>query len=312
MMMGSFLFKQKAREALKGNWQNALLITFFCGVFATIAQVLQTISLKDVQSAVDSLTYFMGTIGAQLTTEQSMQLLDLYNRVFAEIEKIPQSTWSLLLGVNLAALVLTPALTIGCNRYFIGLVTGKDIGLREGITGRLNILLKAMWLYVRMFVQIFLWSLLFFIPGVIAALRYSMAAYFMAEDPSISAGEALRRSNQAMKGHKASYFMLLISFIGWNLLITMAQLLISGMLGAVITMVAAQFMSLALNVYINASSAAFYRAISAADGLNDLFATMRRRMHEAGISEEDISAAGFGETEEIPEEDKNADGGEEE
>ena len=109
MMMGSFLFKQKARVALKDNWQNALVITFFCGVFATIAQVLQTISLKDVQGAMDSLTYFMGTIGAQLTTEQSMQLLDLYNRVFAEIENISQATWTMLLCINLAALVLTPA-----------------------------------------------------------------------------------------------------------------------------------------------------------------------------------------------------------
>jgi len=313
MMMGSFLFKQKAREALKGNWQNALLVTFFSGVFVTIAQVLQTTVLQGVQSAMDSLTYLMGTVGAQLTTEQSMQVLELYNKVFLEIEKIPQGTWTMLLCINLAALIITPALTVGCNRYFISLVTGGDIGVREGLTGRLNILLKALWLYVRMFVQIFLWSLLFFVPGIIAALRYSMAAYFLAEDPSLSAGEALRKSKQVMKGRKGSYFMLLISFIGWNLLITMAQLLLGGMLGTVLTLVAAQFMSLALNVYINASSAAFYRAISTEDGMNDLVDTMRRRMRQAGISDDDISAAGFGETDVTIEEDAdNADGGEEE
>ena len=52
MMMGSFLFKQKAREALKGHWQNALVVSFFAGVFLTIAQVAQTVALQDVQAVI--------------------------------------------------------------------------------------------------------------------------------------------------------------------------------------------------------------------------------------------------------------------
>jgi len=315
MMMGSFLFKQKAREALKGFWQNALLVTFFSGVFLTVAQVAQSVALKDVQSALSSLQALMGTLGSELTNAQSQQVLELYNKLFAAIGSIPDSTYALLLAMNGVALLVTPMLTIGCNHYFISLVKGSEIGVTAGLIGRASTWLKAIWLHVRMFVQIFLWSLLFFVPGVIAALRYSMATYFLAEDPAISAGEALRRSKEAMKakGRKPSYFMLLISFVGWNLLISIVQIMLLGMVGTVVTLVAAQFMSLMLNTYVNASCAAFYYSLSSADGLDNLFATMRRRMKQAGINDSDIRAAGFGSAdEEELIDDEDADGGDDE
>jgi len=314
MMMGSFLFKQKAREMLKGNWQNALVISFFSGVLLTISQVLQSVTLKDVQSVMDSLTVLMGSLGAELTNAQSQQVLELYSKLFAAIGSIPDSAWTLMIGVNLLALVVTPALTLGCNYYFIRLTKREDIGIKDGLLCRMRILPKALWLHIRMFVQIFLWSLLLFIPGLIAALRYSMATYFMAEDPTISAGEALKRSKETMKvkGRKPSYFMLLISFVGWNLLISMAQLVLLGMLGTVVTLVAAQFMSLMLNTYVNASCAAFYFAISRTEGLDDLVATMRRRMKQAGISDSDINAAGFGQSDDVMIDEEDADGGDDE
>ena len=317
MMMGSFLFKQKARAMLKGRWQNALVISFFCGVFLTIAQVLQSVTLKDVQSVMDSLTMLMGSIGAEVTNAQTQQVAELYSKLFSELGSIPQNSWNLLIGLNLLALVVTPALTLSCQFYFIRLTHGEDIGIQSGLLSRIRILPKALWLNLRIFAQVFLWSLLLFIPGVIAALRYSMATYFMAEDPSISAGEAIRRSKEAMKvkGRKMSYLMLLISFVGWNLLISFAQILLSGMFGTVITLVAAQFMTLALNTYINASCAAYYFSISDENGMGDLFENMRRRMKQAGISDSDIRAAGFGGKDDVMiEEDdqKNADGGDQE
>jgi len=311
MVMGSFLFKQKAREALKGKWQNALVVSFFSGLFLTIAQLLQTTALQGVQNAQSSLMTMMSTVGSQMTNEQAVQWIELYNRYLAEINSVPSSTWITLLAVNLLALVVTPALTVSCNRYFVSLIRGSELGVREGLTGRLNIWFKALWLHVRMFVQIFLWSLLFFIPGIIAAIRYSMAPYYMADDPTLSAGDALRKSKEVMKGRKGTYFMLLISFVGWNLLISIVQMMLGGMLGTVLMLVAAQFMTLALNTYINAATAAFYNAFATEYGVRDLYDTMRRRMRQAGISDNEISAAGFGDGEDVTIE-EDADGGEDE
>jgi uncharacterized membrane protein len=77
---------------------------------------------------------------------------------------------------------------------------------------------KAFWLSLMVTVYIILWSILLVIPGIIAALSYSMAFYIMADEPDVTASEAIRRSKMMMRGHKTELFMLLISFIGWIIL----------------------------------------------------------------------------------------------
>jgi uncharacterized membrane protein len=65
---------------------------------------------------------------------------------------------------------------------------------------------------------IFLWSLLFIIPGLIKHYSYRMVPYILAEDPSIGAKDAITLSRQMMDGHKWNTFVLDLSFIGWDLL----------------------------------------------------------------------------------------------
>ena len=43
------------------------------------------------------------------------------------------------------------------------------------------------------------WSLLFVIPGIVAAYRYSMATYIMAENPNMQATEAIERSKALLR-----------------------------------------------------------------------------------------------------------------
>ena len=65
---------------------------------------------------------------------------------------------------------------------------------------------------------IFLWSLLFVIPGIVAGYRYAMAPFIMAENPNIGAFEAIAMSKEMMRGHKGELFYLHLTFIGWKLL----------------------------------------------------------------------------------------------
>ena len=73
---------------------------------------------------------------------------------------------------------------------------------------------------------IFLWSLLFVIPGIIAAYRYSFALYNLYEDPGIGVMEALEMSKRQTLGYKAQLFTLDLSYIGWSLLATLPTLLL--------------------------------------------------------------------------------------
>ena len=64
----------------------------------------------------------------------------------------------------------------------------------------------------------FLWSLLLFIPGIIKRYAYSQAMYIIAENPNLGGREALKLSEEMMKGHKMELFVLELSFLGWHLL----------------------------------------------------------------------------------------------
>ena len=66
--------------------------------------------------------------------------------------------------------------------------------------------------------KIFLWSLLFIIPGIIKAYEYRMVPYILAEHPEMSYSEVLEASSRMMDGQKMNAFILDLSFIGWEIL----------------------------------------------------------------------------------------------
>ena len=70
---------------------------------------------------------------------------------------------------------------------------------------------------------IFLWSLLFFVPGIVKTYSYALTPYLLAEHKELEAKQALRKSMQLMEGKKGKLFCLHLSFIGcvlgWGLLI---------------------------------------------------------------------------------------------
>ena len=77
---------------------------------------------------------------------------------------------------------------------------------------------KVIGLTILRALLIFLWSLLLFVPGVIAHYRYSQAMYLLADDPTKSPVQCLRESRLLMDGHKGELFELDLSFLGWYLL----------------------------------------------------------------------------------------------
>ena len=65
---------------------------------------------------------------------------------------------------------------------------------------------------------IWLWSMLFIIPGIIAAYRYRFALYNLYENPGIGIMEALDMSRRQTTGYKGQLFALDLSYLGWTLL----------------------------------------------------------------------------------------------
>ncbi len=58
----------------------------------------------------------------------------------------------------------------------------------------------------------------FIIPGFILSICYSQAKYIMLEHPEFSFIKCMTESRKLMKGRLMEYFVLALSFIGWNFL----------------------------------------------------------------------------------------------
>ena len=63
-----------------------------------------------------------------------------------------------------------------------------------------------------------LWSLLFFIPGVVKHYSYAMSFYIAKDNQDLTAEQSIQASMKIMDGHKMDLFLLDLSFIGWILL----------------------------------------------------------------------------------------------
>ncbi|MFZ7133310.1 MAG: DUF975 family protein [Eubacteriales bacterium] len=64
----------------------------------------------------------------------------------------------------------------------------------------------------------FLWTLLFIIPGIIAAYSYYMVPYLLTDNPGMGSKRVIQLSKELTQGHKLDIFVLELSFIGWYIL----------------------------------------------------------------------------------------------
>jgi uncharacterized membrane protein len=118
---------------------------------------------------------------------------------------------------SIYTIAVTGAFMFGMVHFMITFFrTGKT--RIEGLFSGFEYFPKAFGLYFMMGLFIFLWSLLLIVPGIIAAYRYSMAFYILADDPTKGIMQCLNESRERMTGNKSKLFFLQLSFIGYALL----------------------------------------------------------------------------------------------
>ena len=182
--------KLDAKASLKGNWGRAIGI---------------------------SLTYIV--ISLILSGVVSIATPTKYNQSL--------STTLLLILINILITALLAPLDIGIISFFLKLSNNQSVKVSE-LFSKFNIFLKTVGLIFLTSIKIFLWSLLFIVPGIIASLNYSQAYFIMAQNSDVGIVEAIELSKQMMKGEKGKLFVLGLSFIGWIILaaLTLGILLI--------------------------------------------------------------------------------------
>ena len=121
---------------------------------------------------------------------------------------------------GLLALLLGGPIAVGLNYFFVKNVRGEreELSVTTPFTEAFRNYPRKLGGSLWMGLFVFLWSLLFIIPGIIKGISYSMTQYLLADCPNVKATDALKLSMRMMNGHKWEYFVMGLSFLGWNLL----------------------------------------------------------------------------------------------
>jgi len=287
MYYPSGFFKAKAREALKGHWQTALLIALIVNLPGLLAQGISVFTGND---PMDRLQAVMITASRDGTLTQSLLMREI-------TAYLNSSGFWMTVGLHLVAWLITPCLALGLDKWLMDRLRNAPVtDVVEGAFCRVRLFFKAVGLQLLVILKILLWMLpgiglligltvalyqadttvavnnamrtinaltlpvvlVMAVPGTIAALRYAMAEFILADEPETRVTECIRRSKEQMRDLKKMLFMLLVSF----LLLYLLQLLVSSFLGGMGSGIPAllfqMLTGLALSVYMNGSEAAFY------------------------------------------------------
>lgn len=120
--------------------------------------------------------------------------------------------------LGIGSLLLCSFFTFGYAAVFLPILRGQQekVEIKDYFKGFDNFGgLVVLSLMTNLFV--FLWSLLFLIPGIVKSYSYAMAPYIKYDHPEYGWKRCLDESKAMMKGYKWKLFCLELSFIGWNI-----------------------------------------------------------------------------------------------
>ena len=225
-------YRRVARENLAGNWP----VSIGAGAIASLLGGLLVGST------------FIPEINILIEGQNITSLSDLLNVLTTSNGTSGFGLGSLL---ALAQLIIGGTIQLGYAQYLLKQQNRASFDFNDLFSqferfgqGFLQSFLRGLY--------VFLWSLLFVIPGIIQGYAYAMTPFIMAENPHMTASEAISASKVLMAGHKGELFILDLTFIGWDIL-------------AALTL---NLGHLALNPYKNAAYAAFYKDITAPHVIN--------------------------------------------
>lgn len=110
--------------------------------------------------------------------------------------------------------------SIGITYYLLSFVRGNKVDAVESLKKYYKYFGPIIMTFILVGIFTTLWTLLLIVPGIIAAISYSMVPYILADEVNEKTDVmyAIKKSKNMMIGYKWDYFVFLLSFIGWILL----------------------------------------------------------------------------------------------
>lgn len=226
--------KEKAKTAFKRNYWKAILasmafILLCIGILSSMTfgstsnnhdkEKVWEIREKNVVDVV-------ADIAGSLTEENIAEI----RKDFEQMNKTEKMTYYIAFLVTVITIVLTiiifasilsifiaNPLRVGASRFMLKSADDKGNVAELGFAfdhSYMNIVKTTFFCNL----YIFLWALLFIVPGIYKYYQYYMVNYILAENPSMQRKEVLECSKNIMKGQKWKTFVLDLSFIFYHIL----------------------------------------------------------------------------------------------
>ena len=243
-------FRRIARESLTGKWLIAVLVGLVASLLGGLASEGPQVKINIDASNADVSFSFAGqkifSTGGGLNSDIAAFIAGAF--FFFII---------IALGMAVIYFILGSFIGVGYAKFNLNLVDKKETAF-ETLFAYFSYWKTTAVMRLLRGLYVFLWSLLFIIPGIVAGFSYAMTDYIMAENPELTASEAIEQSKAMMMGNRFRLFCLQFSFIGWDILATLAF----------------GIGHLCLTPYKQAAYAAFYREVSGTKFIENEFETV--------------------------------------
>lgn len=197
-------FREKAREALTGNWPVAIGTGFVASILGAYTALNASGGSSSSSSDSDAFTSFAES-GA------------ISEEIWGIVAIVAVALSFLMIAWAIAMLIIGGPVSLGYARFNLDLVDNNGPMFSDLFSEFRRFGQGFLMNFFRSLFE-FLWALLFIIPGIIACYSYAMTPYILCDNPNLTALEAITESKQLMNGNKGRLFCLNFSFIGWDIL----------------------------------------------------------------------------------------------
>lgn len=191
--------RKMAREALKGKWKTAILMTIIAAILGGMVVGRTSFDVR-------------------YETGQGM-ILETPWLVYGLMK---DSIWVLILAVfsfvwAIVQLIIGAAVNLGISQFFMNLIRKEEAEVKTLFVHK-NRVWFGLVLDFLVVLYTILWTFCLIVPGIMALFDYALIYYIANDHPEMTANQVIKASKEMMKGNRWRLFCLEISFIGWDLI----------------------------------------------------------------------------------------------
>lgn len=263
-----YLYRAEARDLLRGNWTrvyvgmalaaifSGMMVLFFtdCVPFGKISTIgnLEVTHRHAYSNFINSVMFQLNGTSTVPSAERPVSTIAIFYRIF-----------------------ISDIFTFGVASFMLNFTRKKDINPGYIFSG-FEYYFKCFLLALVQGLLIVFWYLLLVIPGIVKTFAYSQSFYILAENPEKGVLQCITESRIRMDGNKWEYFLLNVTFIGWNILASIPLLIgifyfkpTPGTVNEFLVVLIASLPVYIVSAYFQTTSTVFYNLLTGYTKLSD-------------------------------------------